>query len=314
MKIGIKGHIPVLLNEVLKALAPKDNNQYLDCTFGGGGHARAILEAAPKATLIAIDQDPSAAERFEEFKKEFGNRVKFYGISFGELDQIEESNFAGILFDIGVSSFQLDEATRGFSFRFDAELDLRMNPRVGQPAWQFLEKASKEELIKAIRDLGEEQNWKKVVQRIINARGKGILKNTKTFAQLVADAIGNPHGKPMKINPATKTFQGIRMAINNELQELEQALPKAFEKLVIGGILAVISFHSLEDRIVKRFFRRMAGKPEHSQDSVPQDLRKSFAEILTPRPVVALEQEIQNNPRSRSAKLRILRKAKKTIL
>ena len=305
-------HIPVLLKEILDAFDPKNSKLFLDCTFGGGGHTRAILQAGPNVRVIAIDKDPHAILRAQELRETFGERFSFYDMSFGDLDSIPETDFAGILMDLGVSSFQLDQPERGFSFRHQADADMRLNPREGESAAEFLETASNDDLVRAVRDYGEEKSWKRVVQKIKDARGTGQLQNTQQLAALIETAVGRPKGKPSRIHPATKTFQGIRMAVNDELGEIERALPVAFDKLAIGGLLAVISFHSLEDRIIKRFFRRMAGKPESKMDSRPQDMRAQYAKLLSSRPIVATEDEISKNPRSRSAKLRILKKERGT--
>jgi 16S rRNA (cytosine1402-N4)-methyltransferase len=302
-------HIPVLLNEILGSFNLKNSEKILDCTFGGGGHSRAFLEACPAVSVVAIDKDPEAGERVKGLVSEYGDRIRFYDMSFDELDKIEEDEFDCILFDLGVSSFQLDDPQRGFSFRFESDVDMRLDPREGLSAGDFLERASYEDLVKAVRDYGEEDSWRKVVHAIENARGSGILRNTQSFADLVAGVVRNKsRGKPNRINPATKTFQGIRMAINDEIGQIERALPKAFDKLAIGGILAVISFHSLEDRLIKRFFRRMAGRPEHRLDSTPGDMRETYGKMLNSRPITATEEEIMENPRSRSARLRILKK------
>ncbi len=304
-------HIPVLLEEILGYFDLKNSKKVLDCTFGGGGHARAFLEASPGVKVVAIDKDPGAGDRVKDLVGEYGDRLRFYDMSFDELDRIEEDGFDCILFDLGVSSFQLDEPQRGFSFRHEADVDMRLDPREGLSAGDFLEKASREDLVKAVRDYGEELSWGKVVRAIEGARGRGVLGNTQSFADLVAGAVETKFkGKPSRIHPATKTFQGIRMAVNDEIGQIERALPKAFDKLVIGGILAVISFHSLEDRLVKRFFRRMAGRPEHRLDSTPGDMREVYAKMLTSKPIMVGVEEMRINPRSRSARLRILKKEK----
>lgn len=303
-------HIPILLREILEHFALKGNATLLDCTFGGGGHTRAFLQANKEVNVVAIDKDPQAQERVKSLEKEFGKRIRFYDMSFDELDRIEEKDFDDILFDLGVSSFQFDQPHRGFSFRYQADMDMRLDPRVGPSAAEFLEKASHEDLVKAVRDYGEEASWRSVVAAIEKARGTGLLKNTQTFADLVSKAIGN-RAKFSRIHPATKTFQGVRMIINDELGQIERALPKAFDKLAIGGILAVISFHSLEDRLIKRFFRRMAGRPEHKKDSMPQDMRQQYAQLINNKPIIPGKEEIETNPRSRSAKLRMLKKEKR---
>jgi 16S rRNA (cytosine1402-N4)-methyltransferase len=221
---------------------------------------------------------------------------------------LEETGFDGILFDFGLSSFQLDQTERGFSFRFDAPLDMRMNPTAGISAAEFLETADEEGLVRAVRNYGEEKRWRRVVQAIIAARGTGRLQRTGSFAELVAEAVGpTPRGRKA-VNPATRTFQGIRVEVNDELSAIERGLPAAFDRLSPGGVLAAISFHSLEDRIVKRFCRKMAGRPEHTNDYRTMDERHVQAKMISTRPILPTEAEIKMNPRSRSARLRAIRK------
>ncbi len=303
----MKGHVPVLSEETLKFLDPEDGGLYLDCTFGGGGHSRMILETAD-ATVVALDQDPQAVERADAFKEEFGERFQFRRMNFSDLDTLEEGPFDGILFDFGVSSFQLDQLDRGFSFRGEAPLDMRMNSESGQTAAEWLATAERRELIHAIRIYGEEKNWRRIVGAILEARTQSPLRTTTELTELILSCTPARLRFTSKIHPATKVFQGIRIAVNRELDVIELGLPAAFERLKPNGRLCVISFHSLEDRIAKNLFRRWAGRPEPG-DNRPQDMREIKAELLTRRPSTASDMEIAANARSRSAKLRALRKA-----
>lgn len=302
----MSNHLPVLPVEVLSLLAPRPGETMLDCTFGGGGHSRLLLEAG--ANVAGLDRDPEAEVRAAEFGSEWGERFTFYRLNFDQLEQLPQAGFDGILLDVGVSSYQLDAAVRGFSFRQDAPADMRMDPDFGLPASEWLEQASDDELYKAIRNYGEEQEWRRVVRAILDARGSGALSRTASLAELIASAKSARSRRESRLHPATKSFQGIRIAVNDELGALDRVLPKAVAKLNPRGRLAVISFHSLEDRIVKRYFRQLCGQPVDARDNRPQQLRIRTAEPLTSRPLKAGAEEIAQNPRSRSAKLRAIKK------
>lgn len=307
MERSHSGHLPVLLEPVVSALTEGGAGRFLDATFGGGGHTRALLERDAGNHVVALDCDPEAIERGRALEAAFEGRLVLRQMNFSELGTLGGEPFKGILFDFGVSSFHLDDAERGFSFRLDAPLDMRMNPQGGVPASGFLNTASHDQLVEAVRTFGEEPRWRTIVRAIEGARGTERLERTVTFAHLVEEAVGGRRHTD-RIHPATRTFQGVRIAVNGELAAIERALPEAFARLMVGGRLAAISFHSLEDRLVKRFFRRMAGQSEHARDGMPDQFRTRRARVLTRKPLTAEAAETAVNPRSRSAKLRILEK------
>lgn len=302
------GHYSVMLGESLAHLSPKVGARFLDCTFGGGGHTRALLEAADGVEVVALDRDPLAAGRAAVLTELFGARLRLVDSDFGALGSLALGLFDGVLFDLGVSSYQLDDEARGFSFRNDAPADMRMDPRSGLSAAQWLETAPEERIAYSIREYGEERHWRRITRLIVEARGSGVLARTGSLAELVASGIPARERALSRIHPATRTFQGVRIAVNDELGSIERALPAAFESLKAGGVLCAISFHSLEDRIVKHHFRRWCGMPESSADNRTQDQRIRLAEALTRKPQLPGEKELSENPRSRSAKLRAIRK------
>ena len=301
-----RGHYPVMLKEAVEILSPKDGLEYLDCTFGGGGHSRAVLESAD-CRVTAVDRDPSAEARAGELKRLFPGRFRFVRANFSEICKLQtENGYAGILFDFGVSSFQLDEAGRGFSFMRAGPLDMRMDSSKGPTALELINSLSEFELAKILREYGQERAFAKVARAIKSAAESGGLKTTLDLAKAVESAL--PRQNREKIHPATRAFQALRIAVNDELGEISRALPDAFGLLARGGVLAAISFQSLEDRIVKRFFKKLAGLPEDRNDrSFAQD-RVKVATLLTRKPALPSETETAENPRSRSAKLRAIRK------
>ncbi len=286
-------HVSVLPAEVLAGLAPHAGGVYLDGTLGGGGHAEALLEAsAPDGRLLGLDLDPAALAASAARLERFGERFVPARGNFRDLADLAAANgFApldGILLDLGVSSHQLDTAARGFSFQHDAPLDMRLDPDGETTAADLVNDLDERELADIIYRYGEEHGSRRVARFIVEARRRAPIATTGELAEIVSRSLGGRHGK---VHPATRTFQGLRIAVNAELSSLEQALPQAVAALAPGGRLAVISFHSLEDRIVKLFLR---GEPQMI--------------ALTKKPVVAGEPEQRANPRSRSAKLRIAAK------
>ena len=300
-------HLPVLLQRILRLIQPERGGVYWDGTFGGGGHARALLAASQEARVFSVDRDPAAAVRAAALKAEFPERFYFSSANYAAPGALDGAPFDGALIDAGVSSFQLDDGVRGFSFRADAPADMRMDPGAGISAADFLETAPEAAIVEAVRDFGGETRWRPAVRAIIEARGTGILARTSSLAELIAAAVPSP-GPPPRIHPATLVFQGVRIAVNGELDSLRAALPRVFAALKPGGVFAVISFHSLEDRIVKRYFNEICGRPVDKNDSRPQDSRTAFAELLTRHPEAPTGEEIAANPRARSARLRAVRK------
>ena len=298
-----KQHKPVLLEEAVKILSPRDGKTYLDCTFGGGGHTRRILESAD-CKVVSLDRDPAAIERAKAVSADYPDRFEFRPLAFSDLDMLGGESFAGILFDFGVSSFQLDTPERGFSFMREGPLDMRMDTTKGFTAREYIESADESELVEILREYGEEPRARKIARAIIAARETDKISTTAELAKAIAEAAPSHE----RIHPATRAFQALRIKVNDELGEIERALPKAFAALESGGVMAAISFHSLEDRIVKKFFKKAAGRPEDRFDTSFVQDRVKLAELLTRKPILPSDEETANNPRSRSAKLRAIRK------
>ncbi|MCG5053886.1 MAG: 16S rRNA (cytosine(1402)-N(4))-methyltransferase RsmH [Myxococcales bacterium] len=292
-------HTPVLLAEVMHWLAPRPGGVYCDATVGFGGHAEQILaRSAPDGRLIGLDRDPAALAHARERLAPFGDRVSFVHAPFSDLPQalagLGVTQLDGCLADLGVSSVQLDEAHRGFSFRREGPLDMRMDPTRGESAADLLARLDEDALATLIRDLGEERYARGVARSILRAQDAGELSGTVALAAAVAR--GMPRREHHK-DPATRTFQALRMAVNDELGQLENFLRGAPPRLAEGGRLVVITFHSLEDRMVKRRFKALA-------DATVRAAEEPALRILTKKVVVAEEEERLANPRSRSAKLR----------
>jgi 16S rRNA (cytosine1402-N4)-methyltransferase len=292
-------HEPVLLAEVLAGLAPRPGGRYIDGTVGGGGHAAAILAAsAPDGRLLGIDADPASLAAAGARLAPFGARATLVHGNARDLASLARAaDFApvdGIVLDLGVSSHQLDTPERGFSFLADAPLDMRMDPTTGEAAADLVDALPESVLADIIYRYGEERGSRRIARFIVEARRKRPIATTSELAAIVERALGGRRGK---LHPATRTFQALRIAVNRELESLEAALPQAVELLGPAGRLAVIAFHSLEDRIVKQFFRAESG---YGGAETPARLR-----IITKKPIEAGEEETQANPRARSAKLRI---------
>ena len=299
------GHIPVLQKEVLKYLDPKPNENFIDCTFGQGGHSKLILDKnGPKGKVLGIEIDPMLSK-----KRPAGSdkRLILANGSYAGLKEVIKKNKAirsfksvsGILIDLGISSWHIEKSGRGFSFKRDEELDMRYDPQNPLDAKKILNFWSRQEIEKTLREYGEERYASEIAEEIIRSREARPIRKTFQLVEIIESVVPKNyrHGK---IHFATRTFQALRIAVNDELQNLEKVLPQASSILKNGGRLAVISFHSLEDRIVKNFFRQKA--------------KEGSLKVLTKKPISPTFQEIKNNPRARSAKLRAAIKQKIKII
>jgi len=301
-------HLPVLYHEIIHAIRPHDEGLYVDGTVGAGGHAWGLLnESSPNGKLLGLDIDPEAIEISRNRLKEFGGRVYLQRVSYTSLrSQLELLGWSwvdGILLDLGVSSMQLDTVDRGFSFRKDASLDMRFDPDGNTTAFDLVNKLPERDLADIIYKFGEEKKSRQIARKIVNKRP---IESTLQLANVIEKVIQPRRGK---IHPATRTFQALRIATNNELKALETVLPQAVRALTSGGRLAVISFHSLEDRIVKQFFQR------ESRDCICPPKQPvcncghtALIKLVTPKLIRPKEEEIYRNPRSRSSRLRVAEK------
>lgn len=295
-------HISVLLAESVSALSVRADGSYLDGTFGRGGHSREILSLlSPSGQLMAVDKDPAAEASAKAFADD--SRFKFVAGSFADIsDFVSDGSLDGILLDLGVSSPQLDDAARGFGFNGDGPLDMRMDTRSGMTAAEWIASAPEQEIADVIKTYGEERFAKRMASAIVKVRVDTPITGTRQLASIIAEA--NPKWEPNK-HPATRAFQAIRIFINRELEDLELALSSMVDKLVIGGRLVVISFHSLEDRMVKRFMRDQARGvqlPRHVP-VVDSDAGKTLN--LIGKAIKPSDEEVARNPRSRSAVMRV---------
>ncbi|HYX27097.1 MAG TPA: 16S rRNA (cytosine(1402)-N(4))-methyltransferase RsmH [Pyrinomonadaceae bacterium] len=309
---GALAHRPVLLRETIELLAAERGGLFVDCTVGLGGHSEAILQASSDAQVLGIDRDEEALELARRRLALYGSRFRSVHADFRELTRVlataKVRQVRGVLADLGVSSLQLDSPQRGFSFRHDAPLDMRMDMSRGETAGELLGRLSEVEIANLIFELGEEKGSRRIARAIVQRRERGEpVATTTDLANLVERAVGK--GNKRRIHPATRTFQALRIAVNAELESLDRFLFDAVDYLEQAGRLAVISFHSLEDRIIKRTLLRLSGKCQ-----CPPRLPKCICgatkqvEILTKRAIVPDEVEIEENPRSRSAKLRCAEK------
>jgi len=303
-----RGHIPVLADAVLAALAPRDDAVYVDATFGAGGYSEALLGAA-RCRVFGIDRDPDAVASGQALAEKHSGRLTLIAGPFGDMERLlgpfSPGPIAGIAFDLGVSSMQLDEAGRGFSFRQDGPLDMRMS-RAGESAAELIARLDERDLGSLIRALGEERFAGRIARAVAAAQHRRPLATTGELAEIVRAAI--PRREP-GLDPATRTFQALRIAVNDELGELDRGLAAAERLLMPGGRLAVVSFHSLEDARVKAFLRRRSLPPAQTSRHLPgrpgaEPVRAPSFRLLSRRPVRPSAGEIARNPRARSARLR----------
>ncbi len=304
-------HVPVMLSEVVRLLAPRSGGVYLDGTFGGGGYASAFLEAAP-CTVWAIDRDPDAIARGASLAARFPGRLHLINGQFGDmLDLLAEHGVTaldGVVLDLGVSSFQLDDPARGFSFRGDGPLDMRMGRSGGLTAADLVNTLPERDLADLLFELGEERASRRIARRIVAARSETPITSTARLATIIRDVLPPDRSG---IDPATRSFQALRIRVNDELGEIERGLNQASQLLGPGGRLIVVSFHSLEDRVVKRFMADAAGRAPSPSRHDPRGLATRPTprfRLLTARPLRPGAAETAINPRSRSARLRALQR------
>lgn len=310
-----RNHLPVFLEESLSVLNIRPDGVYVDCTLGDGGHAERILEgSSPEGILIGIDRDPEATARVSRRLHPFGSRLRVIAGNYRNVyELVRKAGFHsvdGILMDLGVSMAQLTTSSRGFSFLLDAPLDMRMNPEEEIPtAYDLVNRAERDQLRRMLVEYGEEKRWRPVVGAIFRAREKGPIRTTKELARLIDEAL--PGARRYKIHPATRTFQALRIAVNDELNALQEGLEGAVKLLRPGGHLAVISFHSLEDRIVKHYINEL-----ERGCTCPHDFpvcacgKTPVLRRVMRRPILPSKEEVERNPSARSARLRAAEKVR----
>ena len=302
-------HKPVLVNEMVKALAPKDNGVYVDGTFGAGGYSKAILQAA-NCRVYAIDRDPNTKRFAEKIEAEFFDRFVWILGNFSNMCTFLAAQGVnkvdGVVLDLGVSSMQLDQAERGFSFRNDGPLDMRMGAE-GQNAADVVNYATEEELADILYYYGEEKAARRIAKAIISARNSLPITRTLQLADIIRNALG---GKQSKSDPATRSFQALRIHVNQEFEAIERGLTEAEHLLTPGGRMVVVTFHSLEDRLVKRFYHSRCGRFGEQSRHLPKGEEAAAPTFLLPKPdkLTASDHEVKTNPRSRSATLRVMEK------
>ncbi|MBE6624093.1 MAG: 16S rRNA (cytosine(1402)-N(4))-methyltransferase RsmH [Ruminococcaceae bacterium] len=306
-------HYSVMLKECIEALDIKPNGIYVDCTAGGGGHSEAILERLDGGKLISLDQDDEAIETCKKRLSKFGERSIIVKSNFSELERVlnelEIVHIDGVLMDLGVSSHQLDTPSRGFSYNSDAELDMRMNPRSPFSAYDVVNTYSEQELKKIIFDYGEERFAPQIARKIVSTREENPIKTTLELASIIKSAIPVGAAKKESQHPAKRTFQAIRIEVNHELDVIDPAIETAVSRMNLGGRIAIMTFHSLEDRIVKSKFNdyaRACTCPPNFPVCVCGN--KAKLKVINKKPIIANEEELKENARSRSAKLRVAEK------
>ncbi len=304
-----KDHYPVMLKEVIDILkcTTEKSGVYLDCTFGAGGYSRAMLESNPHLKLFALDQDPDVKIYATELKKEFGARFEFIKSNFSKAEEIfQDQKFDGIALDLGTSSMQLDRPLRGFSFQKEGDLDMRMSQE-GHSAADFINNASEEEIADVLFMYGDEKESRKIAKAIIEHRSEKRIDNTIKLAEIIRSAKKKKFYS--KIDPATKSFQAIRIYVNKEIEVLKKFLESAEKLLAPGGRLVVVSFHSLEDSLVKHFFKEHSA-PKVAKSKYAKSDRANldpnvWLKMITKKPLTPSLEEVEENIRSRSAKLRV---------